>query len=135
MGYLPLAPGTWGSLAGAAVWWFLLPAGPTLQITLLLIAIVAGTWAASVMINSTGQNDPAIVVVDEVAGMWVALLAAPKEPIYFAAAFLLFRLFDIWKPWPISKAEEAPSGYGVMLDDLLAGLITLVLLKMGYAWL
>ena len=125
MGYLKPAPGTWGSLAAAAVWWFLAPTHLVPQLGLILIATAAGIWAAGRMERLGGERDPSIVVIDEVAGMWCALLAAQHVVWHYLVALTLFRLLDIAKPGPIRRLEALPGGWGVMLDDLAAGLVTL----------
>ncbi len=86
------------------------------------MVILAGVWAAGVYIRLSGAPDPRPVVVDEVAGQWLALLPAALDPLHFAIGFLLFRLFDIAKLWPVSWADRSlHGGLGVMLDDILAG--------------
>lgn len=140
-GYLKPAPGTWGSLAGLAAWllmvrvtqalgvggqWILLAA----PVALILLAV----WAADRVVKETGQKDPAYIVADEWAGMWVALTpllftvtVLPQPwPLWAArlvAPFLLFRLFDIWKPGAVDTAQRLPGGWGVVMDDVLAGLL------------
>jgi len=152
-GYLPKAPGTWGSLAGvivtfiiqAAVGWKL-PAG-----CCLLLAVV-GVWSSSRVAAYTGKKDPQFVVIDEVSGQMLTLvLGAPvfsvssSIPVHtpwgnfglselwlvLVAAFLLFRLFDIWKPWPIRRLERLPGGWGIMADDWLAGIYAAIVLRLA----
>lgn len=129
-GYLPKAPGTWGSAAALPLAWLLFSYGGASALaigTLLLFGI--GVWAAADFIAQSGQKDPSAVVIDEVAGQCLVLLAAPNDPFAYAAGFLLFRLFDVWKPWPVSWADQKISGgLGVMLDDILAGLYGFLLL-------
>lgn len=125
-GYLPKAPGTWGSLAALPFAWALLAAGgPSLLAVAALLVSLAGWWAADRYMAASGTHDPGQIVVDEVAGQWLALLGAPHLSWWgFAAGFLLFRLFDIVKPWPVSWADrKVPGGLGVMLDDVLAGVM------------
>ncbi len=158
VGYLPIAPGTIGSLVGVglflAVWGALnqileakaarsgvnLLYAPQLAAILLLIFIVsmAGIWAATRAEKITQKKDPSIVVIDEVAGQMIALLSGPfwiQTWWSIASAFILFRLFDIWKPYPIRRLEALESGLGIMADDLLAGVYALIvnsLLISGY---
>ncbi|HIF28986.1 MAG TPA: phosphatidylglycerophosphatase A, partial [Candidatus Marinimicrobia bacterium] len=80
-------------------------------------------------IDHTGEKDPSRVVIDEVAGQWLGLLMLPDGTLYIAGAFILFRFLDILKPWPIRQLEQIPKGWGVMLDDMLAGLLTLGLIQ------
>src|SRR5262249_9177012 len=81
-----------------------------------------GTWAADRAAKLFGTEDDGRITVDEVAGMLLSLVWLPALPVVMASGFLLFRLFDIWKPWPASRAEHLPGGFGVMADDLVAGL-------------
>ena len=129
VGYLRPGPGTWGSLAGAVIWWFLVP--PVVWIQVALVAVVSGVglWAAQQMEQHTGKNDPGIIVIDEVAGQWLALVGCGPVLWQFATGFVLFRLLDIFKPGPIYRAQSLPRGRGVMADDLLAGAVTLVILS------
>ncbi|MCB2101333.1 MAG: phosphatidylglycerophosphatase A [Rhodobacterales bacterium] len=125
-GWLPGAPGTWGSLAALPVGWALSWWGgwPALLAGAAVVTAL-GTWAAGRYVADSGGGadaDPGSVVVDEVAGQWIALLPAALEPLHVAAGFVLFRLFDIGKPWPVSWADRRVKGaWGIMLDDLLAG--------------
>ena len=123
------ASGTWGSLAAAVIWWFLVP--PVLWIQVALVAGVAGVgvWAAHQLEQLTGKNDPGLIVIDEVAGQWLALVGCGPVLWQFATGFFLFRLLDILKPGPIDRAQALPRGWGVMADDILAGAVTLVILS------
>jgi phosphatidylglycerophosphatase A len=133
-GYFPKGPGTAGSLGGilAAIllthlaglqpWHFLLLAAAVTPI---------GIWAASRTAEIKATKDPQIVVIDEVLGQWIALAAvAPMNPYHLAAAFLLFRLFDIFKPWPVRQLESLPSGTGIIADDLMAGIYAAAVLAL-----
>ena len=123
VGRLPLAPGTWGSLVTLPIGWFGASwLGPTWLFAAVVIIFVIGWWAADVYAHRNNLKDPAEVVVDEVAGQLVVLAFMPIDLAYYAAAFVLFRIADIWKPWPISFAEKRLSGgFGIMVDDMLAG--------------
>ena len=89
-------------------------------------------WAATKTAEITGKQDPGLVVVDEVLGQWVTLLGATSFTIVsFAAALVLFRLFDIWKPWPVRQLEQLPAGYGIVADDLAAGVYGALILYIG----
>lgn len=121
-GLLPKAPGTWGSLAALPCAWLLARAGgwPALLAASLLCFLV-GWWASAVYVRRTGVDDPSEVVIDEVAGQWLVLAAAPTDPLLYAAGFALFRVLDITKPWPARWADRhVHGGLGVMLDDMLA---------------
>ncbi len=133
-GYFPKAPGTIGSLAGILTA-ALFHAGGAGRFTLLIISIVvfpAAVWAATVTARVLGRKDPGQVVIDEVLGQWVTLLgAAVWTWKTYLAAFLLFRLFDIWKPQPVRKAESLPEGLGIVSDDVLAGIYGALILYIG----
>ncbi len=129
MGYLRPGPGTWGSLAGAVIWWFLVPPVLWIHIALVVAVSIVGLWASHQIERLTGTNDPGIIVIDEVAGQWLALVGCGPVLWQFATGFVLFRLLDILKPGPINKVQAFPRGRGVMADDLLAGAITLVILS------
>jgi phosphatidylglycerophosphatase A len=124
-GYVPKAPGTAGSLAGLVVaWWLHRSAGfePVSFLMLGLLALAPASWAANSVAVQTGLKDPPIVVVDEVLGQWIALGGATHlNWKSWAAAFLLFRLFDIWKPPPVRQLERVQGGAGIVLDDVAAG--------------
>lgn len=119
-----------GSLAALAVLWVIPFTVPSL-VLLLGIVVVVGTWAACRAERVLDRKDPGIIVVDEVAGMIVSVLFLPRTPQVLVAAFLLFRLFDIWKPFPVRASQDLPGGFGVMVDDLLAGVYTLLLLVLA----
>ncbi len=129
-GLSPLAPGTVGSLVAVPLAWLIYSAaGPAALLAATLAVFFVGWWASSVYVNKAGIADPGAVVIDEVAGQWlvlaVATLAAvaPLDIWYFAAGFVLFRLFDIAKPWPVSWADRRiKGGFGVMFDDILAAI-------------
>ena len=139
-GLLPVMPGTWGSLAALPCAWAIRSRwGVTGLAIAAVIVFAAGCWAAGTLAKTSGVKDPGAIVIDEVAAQWLVLLAAPLDPLSYAAAFLLFRIFDIWKPWPVRWADRrAPGGLGVMLDDLLAAvyavLVFSVLLALGGAF-
>lgn len=130
-GLARFAPGTWGSLVGAvfAPIWFLPFSTPGRCLVLAGLFLVGGV-AASRVERVLRQKDPGEVVIDEVLGVWVSL--APFADVtlpLLAAAVVLFRVFDILKPWPVSASEDwLPGGFGVMLDDAVAGLLTMVCL-------
>ena len=127
-GLSPKAPGTVGSLAAlpfaAALVWAVGPLwGPWVLAAASLAVFFLGWWASSLYIAHTGGEDPKDVVIDEVAGQWLALVPAALDPVLFALAFGMFRVFDILKPWPIGWADRRlPGGLGIMADDMLAGL-------------
>jgi phosphatidylglycerophosphatase A len=129
-GYLPFAPGTWGSLAALPFAWLIAyNFGPLGLLIASVVAVGVGIWATQIVLRGTGSKDPGHVVIDEVAGQWLALLpAAPGEPWPWIAAFFAFRLFDILKPWPASHFDRNVSGAaGVVMDDVFAGLYAAIL--------
>ena len=124
VGYLPLIPGTFGSMVGVAI--FLLLVYWPLQLAFILVIVVVGIWAAFRTERLLGLKDPGKVVVDEVAGQMISLLPLPfltDGPwiVWVIVSFNLFRLFDIFKPYPARRFESLPGGFGIMLDDLVAG--------------
>lgn len=129
LGYLPVAPGTWGSAGGMLVWWLTLPMGRGLQALLLILAAVPAALTCGACARESGQEDPSFVVLDEVLGMYLALLFLVPSLPWVAAAFVLFRLLDIVKPWPVSLMEKRfTGGAAILLDDLLAGAIAALIL-------
>ena len=160
VGYLPLAPGTWGALIGVIIhlgWVFLtrkvletdivlsreaghlFPMGIyflwyAFTLLLLFCLTMAGIWAATRVEKLSGRKDASIVVIDEVAGQLITLLFIPflfsSYWAFLIAGFLLFRVFDIWKPYPIRRLEALESGLGVMADDVLAGVYAGVVLSL-----
>lgn len=124
VGHLPVAPGSWGSLLAVAVaaclsafsqvFWLLLAA--------LIGSTLLGVWAAERVSADLGDSDPSRVVIDEVAGQLLALIFVPLSLSSLLLGFFLFRLFDVVKPAPARQAEALPGGYGIILDDLVAGL-------------
>ena len=124
-GYAPFAPGTVGSALGLALYlslaWGLGWGNPAMfAVTLATIALAC--WAAGRAEELFGTRDDGRITVDEVAGMFTALLFLPAAPEVWLSAFLLFRLFDVWKPFPVRSAERLSGGLGVVADDLIAGL-------------
>lgn len=128
-GYAPVAPGTAGSAVGLAVFWLLQPLPRGWHLLALLAIIAAGLWAAQAAATHFGRHDPSQVVVDEVAGQMVTLLFTGGTMWGLLAGFLLFRALDIAKPWPVRSLERLPGGYGIMADDLMAGLYGNVVLQ------
>lgn len=138
VGYLRPAPGTWASAASLPLAWALhVWGGFPLLVGAIAVAWAAGHWATAVMLRGNDDKDPSEIVIDEVVGQWIAVM-----PISFpawlhgieitalwpgwVAAFLLFRLFDIWKPGPVGMFDRRPGPAGVMLDDVAAGLLAAV---------
>ena len=120
-GLLPKAPGTWGSALGVGLW-LLIPPQPFWQIGACAIGFLVGWLAAAQVCRRHELNDPSQVVVDEFIGVWIALAALPREAPWLLVGFVLFRGFDILKPFPIRTLERRfKGGFGVMIDDVAAG--------------
>lgn len=120
-GYVRVAPGTAGTL-GALPLYFLVRGGGPVAIVLTAIAVtVVGIWAAGIVADQEKMHDPQIVVIDEVAGVLFALAAAPATLAGIATAVVAFRVFDSTKPFPARRAEKLPRGWGIVLDDVVAG--------------
>jgi len=130
-GYAPFAPGTAGSLVGLLLFWPLsrLPFAGQVGVTVALFLV--GTLAAAHLARRLGLKDPGIVVVDEVVGQWVSLLLLPMTPLTVVLGFLLFRLLDVLKPWPARDFERLPGGWGIMADDVMAGIYANLLVRVG----
>ena len=137
-GLLPKAPGTWGSLAALPIAYLISAfTGAHVLITGIISLFCIGIWASNKVEESTQKKDPGFIVVDEVVGQWIALLPLPFLYDFFtpylffvpitAISFFTFRLFDIWKPWPIKYVEmKVPGGLGIMVDDVIAGIYALI---------
>ena len=136
-GYAPVAPGTVGSLVCAVLVWFLLPEVTSASGPLAAAAVVVSTvafvamsvWAADLAERELG-HDSSRIVIDEFAGFLVAVLLLPRSPLIMIVAFLLFRVLDIVKPFPAGRAESLPGGVGVVMDDVVAGIYTNVLIRL-----
>ena len=125
LGYLPIAPGTWGSAGGVLLWWATLPLGRWVQALLLILSVVPAVFICGACARKAEQEDPSFVVLDEILGMYLALLFLSPSWLWVAAAFAIFRFLDIAKPWPVDIMEKRFSGgSGILLDDLTAGGIT-----------
>ena len=135
-------PGTWGSVAAALLWaaesMGSHPSAHTQLVGLLIwiaLAIVLGIPAATIVARESGRKDPQFVVIDEVAGQWIALLFCPADLRHGLIALILFRLFDITKPFPIRRLESLPEGWGIVLDDVAAGLYALGVASLLRIWI
>ncbi len=122
-GYLPKAPGTWGSAAALPLAWGIVEvAGLQGLLIATIVVFVTGVWAANDYMARSGVDDPGPVVIDEVAGQWMVLAVVPLDLAWFLVGFALFRLFDVAKPWPVNVMDRnIKGGFGVMLDDIGAG--------------
>lgn len=130
-GFLPAIPGTWGSLVTAILIWFLpsLPWG--IEILLLVLIFFIGVWSSTQVERISQSTDPGYIVIDEFIGMALVLMTIPKSFVLYLFAFLLFRIFDIVKPTPVKQLQELPEGWGVMIDDIVAGIYAIIVLQLG----
>lgn len=128
IGYLPLVPGTFGSLAGIFLFW-LIRANPALHLIVLSALVIIGFAVAKDAEQLLGEKDSSRIVIDEVCGMLIALLFLPLEIRVVVTAFLLFRILDAFKAQPASELEKLPNGIGVMADDIVAGIYTNIILQ------
>lgn len=138
VGRIPWAPGTFGTLLGIPLA-CLLHELPLLAMAGALLLLIAGSvWISGHAAVLIGEEDPPMIVLDEVAGMTVSLCMFPCSLIYVAACFFLFRLFDIWKPGPVDSLQRLPGGWGVVMDDVLAGVMAAAVVQAGviisHAW-
>ena len=132
-GRLPLAPGTWGSAATVLLWWGItrwLPAAwqPETGVGLAAVAVVIGIPAATRVARELRRKDPGCVVIDEVAGQLITLIAVPVSWKTLLAGFILFRAFDTTKPPPVRQLERLPEGTGIVVDDIGAGIYALIIM-------
>jgi phosphatidylglycerophosphatase A len=132
-GFLPKAPGTWGSLAALPfAWVIVLYAGKGALAFAAVLVFAIGCIAADRASREGSDPDPGWIVIDEVAGQWLTLLALPLTPLGYGIGFLLFRLFDIWKPWPVRTVERRfAGGFGIMIDDVVAALYAVIVVVIG----
>lgn len=134
-GYLPKAPGTWGSLVGVLLWLLFHGMSPAQYGLLITGLFIVGTIAAGAAEKIMDRPDPGLVVIDEIVGQMIALAAAPVNPAVIILGFAFFRFFDILKPFPVGWLDShIHGGLGIMLDDVAAGFYALLLLQLGL-WL
>ena len=136
-GLSPFAPGTAGSAAAIVPWLALRLVDPWLYAAIVVVAFAIGVWAAGVVIARLHIEDPGVVVWDEFVGQWIALfplVVAPRAWPWIVATFVLFRIFDVVKPWPASWADRVVAGgFGAMLDDVFAGVYAAIVLAAAIA--
>ncbi len=132
-GFGPKAPGTWGSVLGVAVWWwFLAPMSWLVQLSVVTATFVFGWWLVERVTRRFECHDDGAIVIDEIVGIWITLIGFHQSWVLALGGFVLFRLFDILKPWPIGLADRrVPGGLGVMLDDLIAGVLAAIVLQLS----
>ena len=131
-GLAPKAPGTFGTLAAVPIYWLMQDLPLALYLAIVVIAFIAGIWICQKSADWLQQNDPSAVVWDEIVGYLITMIAAPSGWQWMVLGFVLFRFFDILKPWPINLADKAiHGGLGIMVDDVIAGVFALV----GVQWI
>jgi phosphatidylglycerophosphatase A len=133
-GCSPLVPGTVGSFVTLVALW-LIPFSQLALFATFVAVTLLGIWAGGRVERTLGTKDPGVVVIDEVAGMILSVLTLPRTVGVLLAAFVLFRIFDIWKPFPARQSQSLAGGLGVMIDDVIAGLYALLLLLASRALL
>jgi len=135
LGYAPAAPGTIASLFALLAWFALVKLGFWLLLGLVLFLFVLASYLCHLRVSATGEKDPGYIVIDEILGMWIALLILgtgnQADSFYFVLiAFLFFRIFDIWKIFPLKSIEKIRGGMGIMLDDAVAGIYAGVITRL-----
>ena len=136
-GLVPKAPGTFGTLAAVPIFWFLLqPLSLAWFLMVIAVSFVIGVWLCDASAKNLGVHDHPGIVWDEFVGLWISCIALPTGWPWLLVAFVLFRFFDILKPWPIRWLDsKVPGGLGIMVDDVLAGLFALALIQLAAMWL
>ena len=136
VGFFPIAPGTAGSLAALALFAFVRWVGmPVFELGTIVAVLAIGIWSANGAERALGRKDPGPVVIDEVLGMLITLALLPVSLTGVAVGFLLFRLFDVVKPYPAGRMEHLPGGYGIMLDDAMAAVYAHLVLRLCMWWM
>lgn len=129
-GYLPKAPGTWGSLVGLLLFYLLHNLSLPVYLAVTAGLFVVGSFAAGEMEKILDNRDPGVVVIDEIVGMLITMIAVPATPLAMVLGFILFRIFDIAKPFPVNFFDQRfHGGLGIMLDDVVAGIYALIILQ------
>jgi len=131
-GYAPKAPGTAGSLFGLFLYWAIPESKAVYSLVGIALIFFTGVWAANQVEKETKVHDNQIIVIDEIVGMLITVALFEKTLIWLVVGFLLFRFFDIMKPFPAKSSEKIPHGWGVMMDDVIAGIYSAVCLRVIY---
>jgi len=131
----PIAPGTWGSALACIVWWPLAMLSLWMQLGIIIAGFLLGVWASNRTSDDLGVHDFGGIVWDEFIGMWITLLFCPQSIFWYAVAFFVFRVFDVVKPPPIGWLDrQVDGGFGIMVDDVLAGIYSLGLMQLLLYW-
>ena len=128
LGKLPFAPGSWGSL-GALLLWLLLPISFSIHLSVIVFLFILGVYSSDKMAKYMDDHDPSEVVIDEAVGMGISLFMLPHSFGLYLLAFILFRIIDVLKPSFIYRVQDLSGGWGIMLDDVLAGLFTFAIVN------
>ncbi len=138
VGYFPVAPGTMGALAISIVYWLSPNISLLYFIIIISLLIALGIYSATIIekeikskLGPEKGKDPGLIVIDEIIGMLIALIALPKTKIFLIWAFILFRIFDIVKPYPARQMEKFPGGWGIVFDDVIAGIYANIVIQIG----
>lgn len=130
VGFSPWAPGTAGTLLAVPVWWYLSYLPLPLYVALVVGSFASGVYICNESSRLLGHGDNPAIVWDEIVGYLVVMTGAPRDALVLVLGFLLFRVLDIAKPWPVSAADRVAGGFGIMLDDLVAGALSWMLLSL-----
>ncbi len=130
LGYSPIAPGTAGSILAVVSAYYLIKGNIVVLLIATIVVTIVGIYSSTFVENDLGSEDPSIVVIDEISGMWISLLFLPVTPWWYLNAFVLFRVFDVVKPFPIDSLQKLPGGWGIMIDDVAAGIYTFLILQL-----
>ena len=128
IGKLPFAPGTWGSLSALVLWYFL-PTSVLIHCSIIITLFIVGVYSSNEVVKEMSISDPPEVIIDEVTGMGISLFLLPHDFRLYIIAFIVFRIFDILKPTFIYRVQFLPGGWGIMIDDVLAGMFTFALVN------
>ncbi len=136
IGRLPLAPGTWASLIAVICWYFLFQdVNPTILPAITVFLFLLGTFASDTIVQNSNEHDPSRIVIDEWVGQWLALSMMPVNILTGVMGFIAFRIFDIIKPGPVRRMENLPGGWGVMADDVMAGIMAYFVVLIFYKFI
>ncbi len=131
-GYCPGVPGTAGAILGLLAGWLLSFMSPAGSLFMLFLLVILGIWVSDITERALDEKDPAIIVIDEIAGMAISTWCIDPGWLSFTVLFFLFRLFDIWKPFPVKNMEDVfPGGAGIMMDDVMAGIYANIIWRIG----
>ena len=128
-GYIKYAPGTFGSLVGILLWAFFIPQNFEIHFAAVVLMFFASVFFSSLAENIYGKKDDQRVVIDEVAGVWLSVAFLPKTVLFLALGFILFRIFDVSKPFFIKKLQKIKGGLGITIDDIAAGIAANIILQ------